>query len=236
MLIHSNDTNNSGQSLVEIVVAVAAGFLLISGAVVLIAVTLRTSLQNKLLQPANFLAKDLTDKLVSYAESRWYCPSSCYTSDGVTPANYGLYNLSKGSVNPYHLDTSKSPFQWASSIEGINNYTRHFYLENICRNSTGDITGISDGGGTLQTCPNAGDSEDPSTQKVVVVVSWAQTSQDGEVRIERYVTRSRRNQVFVQTDWSGGGNQFNEWDDESKFATSNNIDYGGTPGSLKVQP
>ena len=49
-------------------------------------------------------------------------------------------------------------------------------------------------------------NEDPSTKKLIVVVAWMENTTPSNVTLNKFVTRSK-NQVFLQSDWSGGGLQ-----------------------------
>lgn len=87
----------------------------------------------------------------------------------------------------------------AEEIKGIYNATvfkRHFYVEDVCRTNDANYN-IS---GTYPC--SAGEVKDPSTQKVTAVVEWG-TSSPSKFSLSDYVTRWK-NEVFRQTDWSGG--------------------------------
>jgi len=180
-----------GQSLLEIIIGIAVGWLLIASATVVLTTTLRTGKDNVSLQAASALAKDLLEKAVIYSEYKWYCAD--------TP-NCGIYNLSKGVNNHYYI-TLPPPFKTVSGNETnimLNNqtFTRYFYVLNVCRDASGNI------GSTFaypQTCPG-GQIEDTNTQKIVSVASWG----IGTISLESIVTR-KKDFVLRQTDWSGGG-------------------------------
>jgi len=188
----------AGQSLLEVLLAVAIGGILIGSAAVLISVILTGGAENKAFQGATFLAQDLADKIRVYATRNWHCVGfPC-----------GVYNLSKGSANKYFLETvqdlNEGVFTYGSGatsslalfLNGIQ-YSEYFYVQNVCRSGsiTGEITGVTNG-----VC-GPGEVEDPSTQKVTVVVTWSNGSR--KVEIEEFFTRNL-NIVFKQDDWSGG--------------------------------
>lgn len=78
---------------------------------------------------------------------------------------------------------------WNSTV-----FTRYFNIENVSRDSNGNI--VSSGG-----------NDDPSTQKIISYVEWpASSGVTGRIDIVDYVTRWA-NQVFNQSDWSGGSGQ-----------------------------
>jgi len=232
------NNSRSGQSLIELMIAVAVGAILIGSAAVVMSAWIRISAQNKFLQAASFLSQDLMDKVAIFAERQWYAPSG----------SYGIYNLNKGSLNHYYLCTDTcSPFEWRTGDEQKNadgvDYTRYFYIENVRRQFCG-IGNIFTG--QLNACQvnykpgDSGATDDPSTQKVTVVTSWPS---GGNVTLVRYLTRNR-NQVIVQTDWSGGFTKNDPTPDpvlpataiSNKFYDANSgIDYTGTPGSILLK-
>ncbi|HEY4475220.1 MAG TPA: prepilin-type N-terminal cleavage/methylation domain-containing protein [Candidatus Paceibacterota bacterium] len=221
--------NQSGQSLVEILIAVAVGGALILAASTLIAVVLRVSATNKYLQAASYLSQELLDEVTVYSEAKWYYSTS--------PPNYGIYNLAKGSGNHYYLNISVSPFQWvqgdetgaSTNIDGVQ-YARYFYVENVCRdlNNSNIVSLFSQGSSCVLG------KEDPSTQKVTAVTSWPQ---GGEVRISKFVTRSRNN-AFHQTDWYGGPTSPTPIvirEPDNKFFSSESIDFYSVVGEISIQ-
>jgi len=96
-------------------------------------------------------------------------------------------------------------------------YTRYFFMENVGRSA-----------GVIQA---SGGTDDPSTQRLTVAYSWPQVATRTLVS---YLTRSRTNVVW-QTDWSGGGGQDGPTTTvNSLFATSTNIDFSTTTGSIRI--
>lgn len=187
-----------GQSLVEILIALAISGILVGAAATGVTVYLRSNYETKLNQNATFLAQGLMDNVRSWAEGDWH----------------RIYDLSKTSANKYSLITSSSPYISSSSAETvtINNtaYTRYFYVDNVNR----DLCGAGYVTSTAATSCNPDDvavGDDPSTQRVTVVVTTpaphAQT-----ITLQEYMTRSKVS-IFSQNDWSGGSGQ-------ESFATS----------------
>jgi|SRR3989344_2964774 len=194
-----------GQSLIEVLIATGVGVLLIVAAVVVIAPALRSNTQAGKVQTGAALAKELLDSVTVWSGANWS----------------NLYNLPKGSSNPYYLQTTSSPFAVATGSQAIvvasTTYTRYFYAENVARDSAGKI--ITSGG-----------VNDPSTQKVTVVYSWPQSPSR---TIVGYLVRSRDN-VIWQSDWSGGLGQAGPLTAaNSSFASSSGIDVGNT-GYIKL--
>ena len=230
---------NTGQSLVEVLIAVTVGAILIAAAATLIAATLRSSAANKYLQPASYLAQGLIDQLTTFAETKWYCPPPGICNG----LNLGIYNLNKGPAALYFLATTTSGTTiWQAVIPGVSEdirefegiqFTRYFYLENVCRNFAGAL-----GQAVYPPTTCVASEEDPSTQKVTAVVSWLQNGEHQQIQVSKFLTRSR-NQVFVQTDWSGGpapGDPPVTAPNSKFYSATPNINYTGTPGSIYVQP
>ncbi len=111
-----------------------------------------------------------------------------------------LYLKNKGSANKYYpANTAGScgTVTWClvsgTQSLALNDltYKRDIYIENVSRNGSGDIV-------------NSGGTDDPSTQKIIVTVSWEDSAgnQLGSVSMSNYITRSR-NAAASQTDWGG---------------------------------
>ncbi len=212
-----------GQSLVEVLIAISVGAILIGGAAAVIVPVIRSNFETRTIQIAGSLAQEYLDNLQSMAESNWY----------------NIYNppASKGSGSQFYLTASSTTFVISSGststiVEG-KSYTRYFSIENVSRNScgAGDIT--TDAITTCSSGPGSlGVADDPSTQKITVTVNWEGGRSITKVQ---YFTRSR-NKVFVQSDWSGGAGQEGPITSENnKFATSTDVNYSGTSGSIKIQ-
>lgn len=218
----------TGQSLIEILVGVAVTGIVILAAANLLHVVSVGGFANRDSQSAIFLAGELMENTSAYAHNVWYCvpvsgsDPTCQ-SDG---ARRGLYNLTKGPAERYHL-TGGSPFFWEGGAETIGKYSRFFYVENICRNDgDGAIVGVEPAGGCA-----VGSPEDPSTQKVTGAVTWNRSGNAARVQLERYLTRSR-NAAIGQTNWIGGGGQ-TIFDDPAQYDAAVNIDIGKR-GSITI--
>ncbi len=215
---------NTGQTLAEIIVSLGIAFILVGSAAMLVSVTLRASASNKYLQSSSFLAQDLMEKLVAFAEGKWYCPSNC-------TANYGIANLLKGSTNTHYISTSANPFTWVGPgatettvLDGVT-YSRSFFIDEVCRDATSGAITTESWPACLAT------QKDLSTLLAVVVVAWTEQGQSQSFRLTRYLIHDRNNQVFVQTDWSGvptGSPPQVVTVPNNKFETSTNITSGSS--------
>lgn len=220
----------TGQSLIEVLIGVTVAGALILAAGRVVDITTKTSGANQKKQTAAFLAQQLLENIVTYADTQWYCaPTTC-------AATRGVYNLTKGSSQRYYLVATPT-LEWrdgASSGEavviGATTYNRYFYIENVCRDASGNFI----------TCVGSPPPEDFSTQKATVVVAWSDGGQALQTTMERYLLRTRVAAVS-QTDWSGGSwspncfslanNTFAE--SEVKFGCQSTINFS-TPGSFKI--
>ncbi len=214
---------SAGQSLVEILIAISVGAILIGGATTVIIAILRSNLETRNVQIATSLVQEYLDSVQSLAESDWHI---IYTP----PSD-------KGSDSQFYLAASGTSFTilagaTSTVVEG-RTFTRYFSIENTNRDlcGTGDISA-----GATSTCASGpgsvGIAEDPSTQKITVMASWPENRL---ISRSQYFTRNI-NEVFVQTDWSGGPEQEGPITSaNNKFANSTGLDYSTSTGSIVVQ-
>jgi len=201
-----NDT--AGQSLMEIIISLTIGVILMAAAAAAIIPTLRNNSESQNVQTANSLAQEYLDNIQNLAESNWL----------------NIYNppALKGPNSQFYLRMSETTYQIFSGASStiIQNltFTRHFSIENVNRDGNGNIA--------------ASGSDDPSTQKITVTVSWPTNRL---ISRTEYLTRSK-NKVFNQSDWSNGPGQEGPINSEnSGFSSSNNIDYSTSSGSIIIQ-
>lgn len=133
-----------GQSLIEILVAVAIGGLIVGSAAVAVTVALRVNSQSKSVRTGSLLLQEMMDNTRSIAEGNWHT----------------LYNLAKGSTTSYYVDSSLvfSTGTRTATVDGTV-YTLHFSVENVQRSSLG---------GPIV----ASGTDDPSTQKITGYIAW----------------------------------------------------------------
>lgn len=211
--------NMRGQSLIEVLIAVAIGVIIILAVSALIVPAIRANRELTQIQTSSALAKELLDNVRVITESNWH--SIVTAQDGNL--------IATGTLNFYYLTTSTSPFLATSGVEEVQvattTYARYFYIEDVCR--VGDnIVGPPPPPQT--TCPSG--IADPSTKKITVVYGWSGRAVS---MISQYFTRFR-NQSFIQTDWSGGADpaQNPTTSSTNKFFSSSVIDHGSTTGSI----
>ncbi len=150
-----------GQSLMEILIAVALGALFVGAAVSIIAPVLRIGTNSTQSQTATALTREFADNIRAWGEGDWH----------------NVANLATSSANHYYLNTSASPFTVNSGNENITlggaTYQRYFYTDDVYRDSSGNIT-------------STGNTYDPSSKKITICVcqgvagsvgGWAMTTQ-----------------------------------------------------------
>jgi len=199
--------NRSGQSLIEMIVALSIGILMIGTATSALFLILRSGQLSSNNQIASALNISLSDNLTSVIEGSWN----------------NIYGLTKGTN--YFIATSSGQLIVQSGQEQLsaNNitFTRSFIVENVSRDASGGIEAVYN--------PL---NDDVSTQKITMTTSWPIAGSDSVVSSARYVTRWK-NRVFRQTDWSGGSGQEGPVNGpNTRFASAININTG-TAGSLR---
>jgi len=166
-----------GQSLIELLVAIAIGTILIGGSVGLIGVSIKSYGTVKKHLQANVLIRESAEVIQSLTRSNWH------NIDGLT----------KGS--DYKISLSGNFWTISSGQETgiVNNipYERYFQVYDVFRNASGDIS----------TSTSA--TIDPSTQKITIILKYG-NNYTSSSSISFYFTRSDNNSVFHQTDWAGG--------------------------------
>lgn len=197
-----------GQSLIEILVAVGVAAILFLGAASLVVPAIRTNQTAGQIQIGTALGKELLENVRAFSAGNWN----------------SMLNLATGSANTYYLLTSTSSFTAATGTEsivvGTTTYKRSFYLSDAWRDGSGYVTTTA-----------SGNTYDPSTKQVTVAYNWT-----GGVTTtaNEYLTRNQT-AVFDQTDWSGGpGTNGPLTTTSNQFATSVNINYTSTVGSINV--
>ena len=217
----------SGQSLIELLIALAVAGILLGSAATLLQVALRASSQDKFVRAATSLSEELMEKVTVFAGENWR----------------NIYNLSRATSYQIVVEGDGSfaavgpPNPPATvTIDGVA-YTPVFLVDNVYRDGCG--TGGFAVPQPLPRCPLVGGNaldgvgEDPSTQKLTVTTSWNQDGGVAFVSFIKYVTRSQ-SKALTQTDWSGGGGQTGLWQAQNKFDAFSGINFG-TAGEIKLQ-
>ena len=140
----------AGQSLLEVLLAVALGVILIGAMVVVIAPTLKINTETNEAKIGASLGRELVENLRVFAGQDWH----------------NIDTLAIGAGNIFHITSTDNIFETRTGGQnikiGTTTYTRYFYLEDICRDGNGNVTTSSPPCGGLLV-------SDPSTKKATVV-------------------------------------------------------------------
>ena len=202
------DTSRSGQSFVELLVAISIGAIFMVGVAMIIAPSLNENGQSAKVQTAATNAQSLMSNIRVWSEGGWS----------------NILSLATGTTHQYYLITSSSPYTATSGVQslvvGTTTYTDYFYLSDAYRDTSGNLTLASSGGNTY----------DPSSKQISVVYNWIGGKAGA---ITTFLTRND-DAAFDQTDWSGGATMSVATSVGNQFGTSSNIDYTTSTGSIYV--
>lgn len=193
----------------EVLVALGVGILVIGGVTSAFVIISRNNDLSTKTRNATIINDSLLDSSRSFADGNWTA----------------LYALDKGTANRYKLENVSGLWTAGAGAESVVvgnlTYSRSFYVDNVSR----------DGSGNIEAVYNAS-NDDPSTQKITVETSFAIGGSTKTVTSAYYVTRTQ-NFVLDQTDWSGGSGQAGPITKiNNRFASSANVDFSTTPGSI----
>lgn len=207
-----NNLKKSGSLLLELLIVIGVVAIIVP----LVAQIIVSSLNMNKWTVENNVASNLADEELK-------------TIDNVSFEKWqNIYGKIKLSTAHYY--TVKSGGAWSLSLgdESVNvnniNYTRYFTISNVCRDDASKTIIIS-----TSTSPCiSGSSDDPSTQKVTVTVTWP----NGTLSKDYYLTRWR-NKICNQTSWSGTGSGPVTCS-SSVYESATNIDVSSST-SIKLQ-
>lgn len=207
-------SNNRGQSLIEILVALGLTVTVMMMALGIMRFLIRLGANDPVAQTGAMVAKK--------------------AAESVTEAAAGSWQTVAGAVQgqQYHVATSTNGFTLVlgaatSTMNGIT-YTNYVTVDPVLRSATDTIVA-------------AGGTDDPATKKITITSSWWYGGATSTEVIESYVARTR-NESIVQTDWIGGPTcpsadpVIAAGQTATQFClTTPGLDYTGTPGSLRIQ-
>ena len=202
--------HDSGQILIEIILATLIATMILGAAASLIITNQKSSQISEQRNTAIFLAQEGVESMKSINENNWH-------KIFLPPDGTGDKDTSKGSANNYCIIIDTLNNEWILTdipadcdieVNGII-YNRKINIDNTNREDT-----------TIENITTTGGIDDPSTQKIKITVSY-QMGKD--IVVEQYLTRWR-NQIFIQSDWSGGSGQVDFTDSTKYNSDDNNID------------
>ncbi|MDZ4231257.1 MAG: hypothetical protein U1C52_00490 [Patescibacteria group bacterium] len=176
-----------GQSMFEVVVAIAIAALIVGSSVTAIVVSLRSGTANVAAQKAYGLAGQMLNNVRSYTEANW---AEIYNLADKT--SNGIYSFqvtatsSESTTLGIATTTEVITFSSDSAEENIE-YTTWFSVENVPRSGFNVI-----GAGT----------GDPATQKITAHVSWDVGGGARAIELVQYLSKVRTLTIAFD-DWSG---------------------------------
>lgn len=198
----------SGQSLIELLIALGLGVIFITGAISVLTVTLRLSSETTHGQPALELAREASEQLRTLVNNDWHVLDAL-ARDGATE-----YSVST-TTTFYEI----SPGSRTVALNGVD-YNVSFVLDPVYRDGTDAIAES----GTL----------DPSLVKVTARAAWMRYGQENDVRIATYLARIK-NRVWLQTDWSTGPvGELVDAAPSTRFASHQNTNYSSISGQITI--
>ncbi len=216
-------TDQKGQLLIEILIAIAVVALIIGAVSNLFLVNLKNSRFSEGKNDALLLAQEGMEAMQAVAEKDWrniYSPPSGSGNQITDKDDPNIYCLKIVSslwtlAGPFPVS---GPFPDCEIMLNDKKYTRKITIHNVKRN-----------GGEIST----EGQDDPSTQKIKIAVSYS----DGkDVVLEKDLTRWK-NEIFIQSDWLGGsgsGGPFNASNSIDMFDSSQDI--VNPSGSIRLAP
>ena len=194
----------SGQLLLEVLMAIAAVVILVVIGSQLVLVSQKSNVTAGHKDIALKLAEGALEAVGANAVESWQ----------------SIYDSAKGAGNLYHPVQAAGGWSLASGIESVVidgiTFNKSIYIENVNRDASGNIV-------------LTGGTEDPSTQKITSIVSWSGGEPVTSVKyVSRYAEKS-----CVQTDWSGGAGGTLSTCPTTTFDTQDTIDTS-IGGSIKL--
>jgi len=211
--LHS--VHNRGALLIELLVAISLLAIILSIGSESVYVSMQSGKTSSESDVAVGLANETLEAVRAISDEKWQ----------------NIYDLTKGAQYHAVLSGTKWATSTASELVALNtaSYTRYFTVENVnrCNDTSRTIASST-------TCVPANNySDDPSTQKVIVTVSWQGSG--SPVVISDYFSRWR-NKVCTQTDWSGGaGSGVKNCPDTTYESISPSGTINTSGGTIKLQ-
>lgn len=180
-----------GQLLLEVLISISAAAVVVALGAQMVYVSLQSNKTSGEKNVGLGLVEETFEAVRNVATERW---QSIFTDLSENTNYYPEKPAGKWIIHTPPPNTENVTINTLT-------YTRSFTVQNVCRNSAGAITGITDTNGETTLCAGSGGTHDPSTQKINVTVSWPNAD---ALTSSEYITRWR-NDVCVQTSWSTQG-------------------------------
>lgn len=206
---------NSGQSLVELLVALGLSVMVMMMALGIMRFLIHLGANDPVAQTGALIVRQTADSAVETSAGSWQV---------VAGATAGAQ---------YHVATTTNGFTLVlgaatSTVNGIV-YTNYITVDPVLRSATDTIVA-------------AGGTDDPATKKITAISSWFYGGATSTEVIESFVARTQNN-ALVQTDWVGGptcptrDSVVSAGATATQFClvTGGGLDYTSVPGSLRIQ-
>lgn len=141
LMIFSAIRNQKGQSLVEIVIALAIGAIVIGAAAAAVVVVLRSGITTQRQQSGTILAQDVAEKVRTFAAADWQ----------------NIYGLTKGSSTTYYFNASSTELFTIKGKEGVidndirDNLSAYWNLDEATSTTVYDFSGHQNDGVFVNT-------------------------------------------------------------------------------------
>jgi type II secretory pathway pseudopilin PulG len=176
---------HSGQSLVEILIAIGMAAIILPALLVGFVSSRDGRVQRQQRVDAVGFLNETVAAMRQYREAGW--PAFIAVTPGA----------------PYHPAVSGNTWTLATGAETVNGLTRQVVLNDACRYTSGANSG------DIASCSTPGTTSDPSTKQAVTTVSWSQPGASS-LQSTTYFTRfmdSLSTTQTTDTDFNTGNNQ-----------------------------
>lgn len=206
---------NSGQSLIELLVALGLAVTVMMMALGIMRFLIHLGANDPVAQTGALLARKAADSAVEAAAGSWATVAGA--------AQGQQYHVATGTAG-FVLVTGPA----TSTVNGIL-YTNYITVDPVFRSATDTIVA-------------SGTVPDPATKKITITSSWWYGGATSTEVIESYVARTR-NESIVQTDWIGGPTcpsldpvlAAGTTPTQFCLVSGGALDYTSKPGSLRIR-
>ncbi|MBI2591678.1 MAG: hypothetical protein HYW34_03310 [Candidatus Brennerbacteria bacterium] len=203
--------SSKGQILVEIILVSLIVIFVSLSVTQIISSSLKGVSKSMSQSPAVFLSREVAEAVRAVSKEDWH----------------NISNLATSSANKYFPGITGGKWVTNGGTENVSlnsiTYSRYFFIDDAYRStSTGDIAA-------------SGGYYDPSTAKINIIVNWTDKDGAGQNFSQVLYIGRNLNNTYAQTDWSGGSaGEAVVTGATTTFATSSNIDYSTTTGSIQL--
>ncbi|MDD5710880.1 MAG: hypothetical protein PHV43_02145 [Candidatus Colwellbacteria bacterium] len=205
-----------GQSLFEILVAVSVTAVVIGSAVTAMVVSLRSGQTSTQAQKGYAILQETLSMARAYAESDWptfYNFSPDGENGAVGQEFYLLGTVATTTPSTLSVELGTTTASLFEDDEMVV-YTMWFTIENMYRDRDSNAA---------TTTSSSETRKDPSTLRVTAYVTWDVNGETKEVSLSQQMSRIRNNPL-----------KFSQWDSDDYTSISENMSISSDGGSLSV--